>query len=374
MARILILGGGFGGVVAAESLSRQLGDEHEITIVSRSRRFLFYPALVRLAFGECEPDDVSFDLRRSMLRHRVNFIEGEVARVDIENQRTILAHGAVAGDVSYDYLIIALGRRLATERVNGFFEHANHLLDLGGAVRFGEALRNFNGGRAIIGECAGSRLLVPVFETAFALSRRMEENGYQPGTSITIVSAGSLKSDAHDEGFARALAKETRSRGIEYVANFPIQNITSRTVSTADGKELDYNLLMLLPPFAGPSAVANLGITNAEGYLNVDWSMKVTGAEGVYAVGDCANLDGPKLGHMAVNQAEVAAANLAAELAGGPPVAHYQHDLMMVIEDDGEGIYFHKDLWSGEPASVRHGRFWNWAKRLHEKYWSALHD
>ena len=48
MANVLILGGGFGGVVAAERLAQQLSAEHHITLVSRSRNFVFYPALVRL--------------------------------------------------------------------------------------------------------------------------------------------------------------------------------------------------------------------------------------------------------------------------------------------------------------------------------------
>ena len=47
MAKILILGGGFGGVVAAEHLAKKLDAEHQITLVSRSRQFVFYPALVR---------------------------------------------------------------------------------------------------------------------------------------------------------------------------------------------------------------------------------------------------------------------------------------------------------------------------------------
>ena len=62
MAKILILGGGFGGVVAAERLARTVGRQHQITLVSREPRFVFYPALVRLAFGQSEPADVSFDL------------------------------------------------------------------------------------------------------------------------------------------------------------------------------------------------------------------------------------------------------------------------------------------------------------------------
>ena len=75
MVNVLILGGGFGGVVAAERLAQQLSAEHNITLVSRSRDFIFYPALVRLSFGKCERADLSFDLRRVMLSRRVNFIE-----------------------------------------------------------------------------------------------------------------------------------------------------------------------------------------------------------------------------------------------------------------------------------------------------------
>lgn len=50
MAKVLVVGGGFAGVVAAESLARDLDIEHEVTLVSRSRQFLFYPDLVRFAF------------------------------------------------------------------------------------------------------------------------------------------------------------------------------------------------------------------------------------------------------------------------------------------------------------------------------------
>src|SRR5678815_4083243 len=136
MARILILGGGFGGVVAAERLAQQLGDEHQITLVSRSRHFVFYPALVRLAFGKCQREDVSFDLRKTMLNRRVNFIEAEVARIDPVERRVTIAHGEVEGRLSYDYLIFALGRRLATEQISGFYEHAHHLLTVDKALRF----------------------------------------------------------------------------------------------------------------------------------------------------------------------------------------------------------------------------------------------
>jgi len=374
MAGILILGGGFGGVVAAESLVKQLGDDHQITLVSRNSRFLFYPALVRLAFGKCEPDDVSFDLRQSMLDRRITFIEGEVARIDPDNREVILAHGEVSGRLQYDYLVYALGRRLATEQVAGFFEHAHHLLDIDGALKFGEAIRNFGGGRAVIGQCPDARLPVPVYETAFALSRWLAENGNRQSATITVVSPTTMESEFEDDNMAKALGDAMEKQHIDHLPNFPISRIGSDSIETTDGHKLNCNLRMLLPPFRGSSAISRLGITSEDGYVNADWTMKVIGMDRIYAAGDCVNFTGPKLGHMAVHQGEVAAANLAAEIAGHEPVSHYNHDVMMVLDaGDRESIYFHKDLWADDPASVRRGLFWLWAKRVHEKYWEATH-
>jgi len=374
MARILILGGGFGGVVAAEALAQQLGDEHQITLVSRSNRFVFYPALVRLAFGKCEPDDVSFDLRKTMLSRRVNFIEAEVARIDPDDRKAIIAHGEVEGSIPYDYLIYGLGRRLATERVNGFFEHAHHLLDVAGSLTFGEAIRGLGEGRAVIGQCPDARLPVPVYETAFALSKWLKENADRESVKITVVSPTTIQSEFGDDKMGALVHQGLIKQGIEFLPEFPIVRIGSNSVSAADGRDLSYNLLMLLPPFVGSSAISHLGVTDDEGFVNVDWTMQVIGADRIYAVGDCVNFAGPKMGHMAVNQGQVAAANLAAEIAGHEPITHYDHDMMMVLDvSDGESIYFHKDLWSDDPASVRHGRFWGWAKRVHERYWEATH-
>jgi len=107
----------------------------------------------------------------------------------------------------------------------------------------------------------------------------------------------------------------------------------------------------------------------------VDETMRAIGHERIYAVGDCVNFDGPKMGHMAVRQGEVAAANLAAELEGGAPVSHYAHEMRLVIDDSGDdGIYLHKDLWSDEPGTVRQGRFWSWAKRVQQRNWARSHS
>jgi sulfide:quinone oxidoreductase len=374
MAKVLILGGGFGGIVAAERLAKELDADHHITLVSRSRRFIFYPELVRLAFGTSSPEDVSFDVRQTMLSRRVNFIEAEVARIDPAERKVTIAHGEVEGQLPYDYLIFALGRRLATERITGFYEHAHHILNVDKALRFRKALGQFHEGRAVIGQCPDARLPVPVYESAFALSRMLESRGERDRVRITIVSPDPVGSQVGESDVTAALKKALDTHGIEFVPDFPINTITDGTVRATDGRAVNFNLLLLVPPFQGSPVASYLGITDDACYINVDPAMRVVGLDRMYAVGDCVNFAGPKMGHMAVRQGEVAATNLTAEIAGHEPVANYFHEMKLVIDEGGgDSIYVHKDLWLEKPASVGQGRFWSWAKRVQEKYWEAAH-
>ena len=375
MAKVLILGGGFGGVVAAERLAQQLGDEHQITLVSRSRQFIFYPALVRLAFGKCSVKDVSFDLRETMLNRRVNFVEAEVAHVDPFERKVSIAHGQVEGKLPYDYLVFALGRRLATEKITGFYEHAHHLLNTDKAIKFGKAVEEFQAGRVVLGQCFGARMPVPVYESAFALARLLGEKGKRNATRITVVTPDTLEAELRDTRGAAALKQALDAHQIELLTNVRIESLTQNSAVTNTGDKVDFNLLMLVPPFRGSSAAHYMGVTDYDGYIHVDSKMHVIGHEHIYAVGDCVSFSGPKMGHMAVRQAEVAAVNLAAEIEGREPASDYVHEMRFVIDDaGGEGLYLHKDIWTDEPATVRHGRFWSWAKRVQQKYWEVTHS
>jgi sulfide:quinone oxidoreductase len=373
MARVLIVGGGFGGVVAAESLAKKLGRDHEITLVSRSRKFLFYPALVRFAFGKYQVEDISFDLREALLDRRIRFVEGEIARINHHKRLVTFAHGDFVGEMPYDFLVLALGRRLATERVTGFFEHAHHLLGVDAAKKFGEAVGRFHQGHAVIGYCPGARLPIPVFETAFALSRLLQR-GERDRCTITIVS-----SETPDEMFGGAavsvaLRGVLNSHRVELVSNFTTNQVTPTSVIANDGRAFDCNLRMLVPPFRGPGAMLGAEITDDEGYLRVNTTMRVSNIERTYAVGDCVNFQGPKLGHMAVRQGEVAAENLIAEIQGGALSAVYDHEMMLVIDAAGQdSIFMRKDLWTEDPADIKQGKFWAWAKRMEKRYWKAKH-
>jgi sulfide:quinone oxidoreductase len=374
MANILILGGGFAGVVAAESLAKRLSDEHQITLISRQRDFIFYPSLVKLAFGQVEVSDITYDLREAMLDRRINFLEAEVAYPDPDNSCVVVPHGEVQGKVPYDYLLFALGRRLATEEVRGFYEHGHHLLTVNAALKFREALKHFQAGHAVLGYCQDARLAVPVFETAFALDRKLKESGTREQVQITIVAPEQLSGQLGGPEIVPALETALEEHNVEFVPEFPVNQITEQTIFAANGKQMDYDLLMLVPPFTGPGEAQYTGITDPNGYVRVDRHMRVTGAYRMYAAGDSVNFLGPKMGHMAVLQGMVAATNIAAEIEGHEPVARYNHELMLVIDEGGkDSIYLQKPLWEQGEASIKQGRFWGWAKQVHQKYWQKIH-
>ncbi len=375
MAHVVVLGGGFAGVAAAEALARRLGEEHQITLISHQNEFIFYPALVKLAFGQCEVSDLSYNLRDAMLERRIKFIQAEVAYPDPDNNRVVLAHGEVEGSVQYDYLLVALGRRLATEEVRGFFDHAHHLLTVNAALQFRTALENFQGGHAVFGYCPDTRLVVPVFEAAFALDRHLKERGLREKSKITIVCPAELGDQLGGAEIVPSLQKSLDDHQVEFVPNFPINQVTEKAIFTSTGQTMDYDLLLLLPPFTGPGAAMYTGLTDANGYVRVDRHLRAAGAYHTYAAGDCVNFLGPKMGHMAVLQGMVAAANIAAELEGKEPVARYNHELMLVIDEGGkDSIYLQKELWAHDEGKVKQGRFWSWAKNVHQKYWQRIHS
>jgi sulfide:quinone oxidoreductase len=373
MSSVLIIGGGFGGVVAAESLAQRLDPEHQITLVSRHREFTFFPALVRLAFGRCALEDVFYDLERAMLSRRIEFVQAEILSLDHGSRAVIALREGRETRLSYDFLVFALGRRLAIETVPGLALHANHLLTVGDALKFREAVNSFERGHAVIGYCPDSRLSVPVYETAFALDRALLECGRRDQAKITIISPDSLGGFLGGAAVVPALQTALEKHGVDFIPNFPVDFITAGNVFAKNSQRIAFDLLMLVPPFQGLYETQFSNITDRQGYVRVDEYMRSTQAERFYAVGDAVSFPGPKMAHMAVLQGEVAAANIAAEIEGRRPEARYDHQMTLVIDEGGEdSIYLHYKFWEESETIIRQGRFWGWAKQVHEKYWTRL--
>lgn len=374
MANILILGGGFGGLIVAERLAASLGSQHQITLVAPNRRFTFYPALVRLAFGGCEADDITFDLSAKLTDLGVRYVQGEMIRIHTERRMVEIAGDDFSGEISYDFLVIALGRRLATEKVPGFFENAQHLLGVNAALRFGDAVRDFHHGKIIVGMCPGARLPVPVCETAFALARKFETEMRDGNIRVSVVFPDSLQDAFGGANLHHELEAAFQRHHINVLYDIPIREITFNEILSTKGHQIECDLLMLVPPFRGNAALRDLGITDDSDFVKVDGFMRVYGLENTYAVGDIVAFSGPKLAQMAVRQAEAAAENLVSEIEGQEPGKEYYHEIATIIDAGGpDSIYLHYGVWDDEQYRLKKGRFWGFAKDTHDRFWRAKH-
>ncbi len=375
MQNILILGGGFGGLIAAEELVRILGNEHRITLVSPHDKFTFYPALVRLAFGDCQPEAITFDLKEKTNELHVRFVKGEVINLDTNRKRVKITGDDFDGEIGYDYLVIALGRRLATEKIGGFFEHAHHLLGINAAQKFGAAVDKFEKGKIIVGLSPEAFLPVPVCETAFSLAKKFKNKIENKKISVSIVFPETIKQAFGGAELHKKLKKAFDQHHIEVIENFDVREVSANTVISAEKKSINYDLLMLLPPFRGQSMLGNQGFTDELDFIKVDNFMRVEESEKTYAVGDVAAFPGPKLAYMAVRQAQTAAENIAAEIRGGMPTRIYYHDIAVIIDEAGDdALFLHYGVWDDILYGLKEGKMWSRMKKEHNQLWEVVRD
>ncbi len=374
MANVLIIGGGFAGLIAAERLSASLDSTHQITLASPNKKFTFYPALVELAFGECDVSDITFDLSEKLAALGVRYVKGEVLGINARRRRARVTGDDFDGELVFDFVIFAMGRRLATEKVGGFFEHSHHLLGTNAAIKFGNAVNKFTEGNIVLGSCPGGRLPVPPCEAAFVLANKFEREIAEGIINIKVIFPESLSKAFGGADLHKELESAFAKRKINVLYDVPISEISEIEVISAEKHRIAHDLLMLIPPFRGQAILDDLGITDENDFIKVNDQMQVNGMENAYAAGDLVAFSGPKFAHMAVRQAEVAAANLASELSGKDPKAHYDHEIAAIIDAGGaDSIYLHYGIWDESLYRIRKGAFWSWAKGTHDAIWRARH-
>src|SRR5512132_266238 len=104
-AKVLVLGGNFAGLTAALSVKHDLGDDVDVTVVSKSDRFQFNPSFIWIPFGKRTANEVVFPLAKTFESHGVRFIHGEATKIDPTAQKVETSRGGY----DYDYLVIATG-------------------------------------------------------------------------------------------------------------------------------------------------------------------------------------------------------------------------------------------------------------------------
>ncbi len=290
MKRILILGGGAGGVVVASRLSRMLKGKTNITIVDKSRYHEFRPSYLWVAMGIRGPDEVRRELAL-LERKGINFLNGTVKSIDAANRRVGVEVDGNTRVLEYDYLVVSLGAELRPEMLKGM-EYAHHTWELDDALRLKDALARFKGGKIVVGVASMPYRCPPApFELALMLRYLSEQRGVDDKTEISIFHpAWSVPMEPFGPFMQKAFRNFLEEYKIRFHGNWRMDHIDGerKRVISKDMDALDYDLAVVIPPHMPSRAVAESEIADkATGYMSVSRkNLRNARYDDVFGLGD----------------------------------------------------------------------------------------
>ncbi|MHB8485221.1 MAG: NAD(P)/FAD-dependent oxidoreductase [Candidatus Acidiferrales bacterium] len=382
---ILILGGGIGGLVAANELRRLLSREHRVVVVEKNTDHAFAPSFLWLMTGERRPEQISRDVQQ-LLHRDVELLHGEALGIDLAAHRVETS----AGSVTYDFLIVALGAELAPETVPGLAESAQTFYTFDGAAKLRNVLRDFSGGKiAIVVASLPFKCPAAPYEGAMLIADLFKRRRLRDKVDIHLFTPEPLPMPVAGPELGNAVRKAVEDRGIAF---HPLQKLTEVNPATRkisfEGKEsFTYDLLIAVPPHRSPRVVREAGLANQAGWVPVESATLATKDESVYAIGDITAI--PLLGHwkpdvplmlpkagvFAHAQALVVARGIANRIAGKAARHKFSGEGYCMLEAGEHLAGFASGQFLAEPSpqiKLRQiGRTWHLGKVLFEKWWLA---
>lgn len=347
MARVVVLGGGFGGVATALAMSDRLATEHEVLLVDRGTDFAMGLRKTWHLLGSSTLDAGTRPLAALEDRGIRVLADSEIEEMDPLRRR--VAAGGQTLDA--DAIVVALGAAHAPQAVPGLATHALMPWDRAGAEQTRIAVERFAagpGGRALVGIFGTPYSCPPApYELALLLRDRLGDDArfsvdvFTP-TSISLPVLGAAECSRLDARLAE--------RGVGFHPGRVAREVTAGAVHFADGGELPFDLLLGVPPHRVPEVLVRAGMAAEGGWVNVDPHTLETRWAKVYAIGDCTaiplsnGLPLPKAGLFAQREGETVAARIAAALAGETARDEF----------DGSGSCF-IEMGGGEAAVIRGG-------------------
>lgn len=336
MKRIVILGAGTAGTAMANRLVRLLPeDAWHVVLLDRDDVHVYQPGLLFVPFGMYRDDELVRPRTRTA-DPRVDLRLCGIERVEPETRRVVLGDGT---SLHYDFLIVATGSRIMPELVPGLTQEgwrttAHDFYTVEGARALRRAFETFTGGRIVI-DIAEMPIKCPVapLELAFLADAYFTERGIRD--KVELVYATPLEGPFTKPVCSRVLHGKFASRNIDVAGDFNVATVDGRTrrIAAYDGRELEYDLLISIPPHNGADVIARSGMGDPGGWVPTDkHTLAATQLPNTYVLGDATDLPSSKAGAVAHFQADVLAENLLAAIDDRPPPARYDGHTNCFIE------------------------------------------
>jgi sulfide:quinone oxidoreductase len=396
MSTIVVLGGGIGGLSAAFELKDELGGAHEIVLVSDQEHFEFTPSNPWVAVKWRKPEAIRLDLNQLMPKHDISFICNPVKKVQPESKSLLLGDDTT---LSYDYLVIASGPRLAFDEIPGLGPHGGHtgsVCKTDHASLMADQLEKFcaDPGPVVIGAAQGASCYGPAYEYTFIIETELRKRKIRDRVPMTFVTpepyVGHLGLDGVGDTKGM-LESEMRERHIKWHTNSRIDRVKDGlmhiTEINEDGSEktiheLPFKHSMILPAFTGIEAVMDIeGLSNPRGFIVVDEYQRNPAYPDIFAVGVCVAIPPvgatplpvgvPKTGYMIESMVTATVQNISQVLSGDEPTHTATWNAFCLADFGDRGVAFmalpqippRNTNWSGS------GKWVHWAKIGFEKYY-----
>ena len=335
--RVVILGGGTGGTIAANRLRHRF-DERELTItlVDRNDWHVYQPGLLFVPFGLTHPEDIVRP-RGRQLHHGIEYRISEVDAVDLATDTVRLEDGS---SLPYDVLVVASGATLLPEETEGLTgpgwrEKACTFYDVEGASALEVALARFDGGRILV-NIVDLPIKCPVapLEFAFLADWYFHDRGIRDKVELAYVTP-------LDGAFTKPVASKQlggilEEKGIELITEFNTGEVDAaggRLVSY-DDREERFDLLVTIPLHGGAALVGRSdGLGDDLNFAPADeHTLQSRAKPNVFVIGDASNLPVSKAGSVTHFEGEVLVENVARFLAGDALDASYDGHANCFIE------------------------------------------
>jgi len=355
--RIVIVGAGFAGLRALYRL--YLYRNHfDITIVDKKSYSLERPALPEVAMEDKPLSAVHIPLSKiikdgiKFIQSEVSLIEPKVSKIHLENEETL----------EYDYLILATGAIKDYDSIKGYREFGYSVCDDKEAKRLNEHLKSFKGGAIVTGAsksefgdlakapklkapCEG-----PIGEVMFMMDYRLREANLRDKSSISVFSPAEIFFEDVGDRAREPVAKLMKEKNITLSTNKELVEITDKEVKFSDGSSMECDLAIIIPPYIAPKYIQESGLGDDKGWALTDNSMRHLDYKNIYAIGDINALAQPKLGHIAVNQADVAVSTLLREEGLSNKEVSFNPEVFCIMNMGGyEAVLIYSNaLYNGE--------------------------
>jgi NADH dehydrogenase len=338
--RIMILGGGFGGLYSALHFEKTIAANPsiEVTLVSRENFVLFTPMLHEVAAGDLDLSDIVCPLRQ-VLKH-VRFVQADVDCVDFETRQVSLSYGVHRERrvLTYDYLIIALGSESNFFNLPGVAERALTMKSLGDAFILRNHALGMLESASLTDDPSAQRAMLTFVvagggfagvETVGALNDFVREAiAYYPALAkaeprLVLVHPTSVILPELNQSLGCYAQAEFASRKVEIRTDARVTAFSDEGVEISNSETLPTHTLVWTAGVKPPEVFQSLPIKKEKGRIAVNEMLEVPGCPGVWAVGDCASIPNastgkphPPTAQHALREAVCCAKNVIAAIRG----------------------------------------------------------